>query len=43
MLEPTDAWPQAVLDCIGKLNDDLPRLEQTPITESRDPFGDRGE
>ncbi len=43
VLEPSDAWPQAVLDCIGRLDDDLPRLYQTPITECPDPFGDRGE
>ena len=41
VLEPSADWPQAVLDCIGRLDDDLPRLDQTPITESRDPFGDR--
>ena len=41
VLEPSAEWPQAVLDRIGKLDDYLPRLGQTPITESRDPFGDR--
>ena len=43
VLEPSDEWPQAVLECIGRLTDDLPRLDQTPIAESRDPFGDRDE
>lgn len=41
VLEPSAEWPQAVLDCIGELDDDLPCLHQTPITEARDPFGDR--
>ena len=43
VLEPSDEWPKTVLDCIGKLDDDLARLDQTPITDFPDPFGDRGE
>lgn len=43
ILEPFDEWPQAVLECIGKLDDALPRLDQAPVTELPDALGDGSE
>ena len=38
VLEASDGWPPAVLDCIGRLDEDLPRLPQAPLAARGNPF-----
>ena len=38
VLEASDGWPPAVLECIGRLDEDLPRLPQAPLAACGDPF-----
>jgi antitoxin VapB len=38
ILEPTNVWPQELIDLIGSVDEEIERYPQEPLSKLKDPF-----